>query len=495
MPSAASSFAEVLAAYEPVIGLEVHAQLLTRSKLFCSCANRFGAPPNTLVCPVCLGLPGALPVPSREAVTLALRAALALGCRVNQTSVFERKNYFYPDLPKGYQISQYERPLAEDGAVVVTGADGATRPIRVQRVHMEEDAGKLLHEGFAWSPEKSGVDLNRAGIPLIEIVSAPDLSDPQEAHEYLTALRAVLLYAGVSDGNMEEGSLRCDANVSLRPRGAIALGVKVEIKNLNSIAHVKKALEHEIARQAGVLSSGGTVIQETRLFDPATGATKTMRTKEEAMDYRYFPDPDLGTLAVDAAWVAEVKASMPEMPGVRAARFALQYALPASDAELLCSARPLADWFEAAVRAHPSNPKAVANWLLSDLLGRMSDADRQAGRVPVPPERLAALVALIDGGTISGKIAKEVLPDMIATGKAPADLVREKGLVQISDEGALQEAVSKVIADNPAQAAAWRGGKAATFGWFVGQVMKATGGKAAPMVVNRLLKEELEKGA
>jgi aspartyl-tRNA(Asn)/glutamyl-tRNA(Gln) amidotransferase subunit B len=343
--------------------------------------------------------------------------------------------------------------------------------------------------------DSSLVDLNRTGTPLIEIVTEPDLASPGEAFDYLVRVRRLVRWVDASDGNMEEGSLRCDANISLRPRGTAALGTKVEIKNLNSIAHVKKALEHEIARQAAVLSSGGTVIQETRLFDPATGATKTMRTKEEAMDYRYFPDPDLGTLAVDAAWVAEVKASMPEMPEARAARFASQYALPASDAELLCSARPLADWFEAAARAHPSNPKAVANWLLSDLLGRMSDADRQAGRVPVPPERLAALVALIDGGTISGKIAKEILPDMIATGKAPSDLVTEKGLVQISDEGALQEAVSKVIADNPAQAAAYRGGKAATFGWFVGQVMKATGGKAAPVVVNRLLKEELEKGA
>jgi aspartyl-tRNA(Asn)/glutamyl-tRNA(Gln) amidotransferase subunit B len=292
---------------------------------------------------------------------------------------------------------------------------------------------------------------------------------------------------------MEEGSLRCDANVSLRPRGTSALGVKVEVKNLNSIAHVRKALEHEIARQEAVLASGGTVVQETRLFDPASGATQTMRSKEEAMDYRYFPDPDLGTLVVDDAWVAEVKASLPEMPEARAGRFASAYALSVADAELLCSARPFADFYEAAVKAHPSNPKAVANWLLSDLLGRMSDADRQAGRVPVPPEHLAGLVALIDAGTISGKIAKEILPDVIRTGQAPAELVKERGLVQIVDEGALAAAVAAVLAENPAQVAAFRGGKAATFGWFVGQVMKATGGKAAPAVVNRLLKEALDR--
>ena len=483
-------------AFETVIGLEVHAQLKTKSKAFCACPVTFGAPPNTAVCPVCLGYPGSLPVANREMVTLAMRVALAAGCAIQPRSVFERKNYFYPDLPKGYQISQYELPLAAGGRIAVETDGGGRREVRLNRIHLEEDAGKSMHE-FSWEDVPTGsslVDLNRSGTPLIEIVTEPDLASPDEAYDYLVRVRRLVRWLDASDGNMEEGSLRCDANVSLRTRGA-ALGTKVEIKNLNSIAHVKKALEHEIARQATVLSSGGAVVQETRLFDPASGATKTMRTKEEAMDYRYFPDPDLGTLAVDAEWLAAVKASLPEMPEARAARLASQYALPASDTELLCSARPLADWFEAAARAHPANPKSIANWLLSDLLGRMSDADRQAGRVPVPPESLAALVALIDAGTVSGRIAKEILPDMIATGKAPADLVKEKGLVQISDEGALQGAVGKVIADNPAQVAAYRGGKAATFGWFVGQVMKATGGKAAPAVVNRLLREELEKGA
>jgi aspartyl-tRNA(Asn)/glutamyl-tRNA(Gln) amidotransferase subunit B len=482
--------------FEPVIGLEVHAQLKTKSKTFCACPVTFGAPPNTAVCPVCLGYPGTLPVPNREMVTLALRVALAAGCTIRSASVFERKNYFYPDLPKGYQISQYERPLATGGRIAVE-TDAGRRDVRLNRIHLEEDAGKSMHD-VPWDDvptSASLVDLNRAGTPLIEIVTEPDLASPDEAYDYLVRLRRLVRWVDASDGNMEEGSLRCDANVSVRPRGASTLGVKVEIKNLNSIAHVKKALEHEIARQTGVLSAGGTVVQETRLFEPGTGATKTMRTKEEAMDYRYFPDPDLGALEVDAGWIASVAASLPEMPEPRAARLAAQYALPVSDAELLCSARPFADWYEAAVSAHPSNPKAVANWLLSDLLGRMSDADRQAGRVPVSPENLAGLVALIDAGTISGKIAKEILPDVIETGRPPADLVKEKGLIQIADEGALGEVVAKVIAASPEQLAAYRGGKAAAFGWFVGQVMKATGGKASPAVVNRLLKERLGSGA
>ena len=482
--------------FEPVIGLEVHAQLKTKSKTFCACPVTFGAPPNTAVCPVCLGHPGTLPVPNREMVTLALRVALAAGSTIQPRSVFERKNYFYPDLPKGYQISQYERPLATGGRIAVE-TEAGRREIRLNRIHLEEDAGKSMHD-VPWDDvptSASLVDLNRAGTPLIEIVTEPDLASPDEAYDYLVRLRRLVRWVDASDGNMEEGSLRCDANVSLRPHGDSALGVKVEGKNLNSIAHVKKALEHEIARQASVLSAGGTVVQETRLFEPGTGATKTMRTKEEAMDYRYFPDPDLGTLEVDAGWVAEVAASLPEMPEPRAERLAAQYALPASDAAQICSARPFADWYEAAVAAHPSNPKAIANWLLSDLLGRMSDADRQAGRVPVSPRDLASLVALIDAGTISGKIAKEILPDVIETGKAPADLVKEKGLVQIADEGALGEAVAHVLAANPGQVASYRGGKAATFGWFVGQVMKATGGKASPAIVNRLLKEKLGPSA
>ncbi len=482
------------AVFEPVIGLEVHAQLKTASKAFCACPVTFGAPPNTAVCPVCLGYPGTLPVANREMVTLALRVALAAGCDVHESSVFERKNYFYPDLPKGYQISQYERPLATGGGIAIATGAGR-RTVRLTRIHLEEDAGKSMHE-FPWDDvpgRASLVDLNRAGTPLIEIVTEPDLFSPDEAYAYLTSLRRLVRWVGASDGNMEEGSLRCDANVSLRPRGASALGTKVEIKNLNSIAHVKKALEHEIARQAALLASGGTVVQETRLFEPAAGTTKTMRTKEEAMDYRYFPDPDLGTLEVDAGWVAEVRASLPEMPEARVARLAAQYALPAADAEILASARPLADFFEEAVKAHPSNPKGIANWLLSDLLGRMSEGDKQAGRVPLAPESLAGLVALIDAGTISGKIAKEILTKMIETGRAAPDLVSSMELFQISDEDELREVVRAVLAAGASQVAAYRGGKAATFGWFVGQVMKATGGKAAPAVVNRLLREELDR--
>jgi len=481
-------------AFEPVIGLEVHAQLRTRSKAFCPCPVTFGAPPNTAVCPVCLGYPGTLPVANREMVALAMRVALAVGSTIRGASVFERKNYFYPDLPKGYQISQYELPLATGGRVAV-GAAAGRREIRLNRIHLEEDAGKSMHE-VPWDDVPSSatlVDLNRAGTPLIEIVTEPDIASPDEAHEYLVGLRRLVRWVDASDGNMEEGSLRCDANVSLRPRGAAALGVKVEIKNLNSIAHVKKALEHEIQRQTAALSSGAGVVQETRLFDPASGATKTMRSKEEAMDYRYFPDPDLGTLVVDAAWIAAVRASMPELPEARVERLAAAYALPAADAALLCSSRPLADWFEAAAAAHPSNPKAVANWLLSDLLGRMSDADKQAGRAPVAPKSLAGLVALIDAGTISGKTAKEILTKMIETGRSAPDLVSSMDLFQISDEDELRGFVRDVLAASASQVAAYRGGKAATFGWFVGQVMKATGGKAAPAVVNRLLKEELER--
>jgi len=490
MPSAASSFAEVLAAYEPVIGLEVHAQLLTRSKLFCSCANRFGAPPNTLVCPVCLGLPGALPVPSREAVTLALRAALALGCRVNQTSVFERKNYFYPDLPKGYQISQYERPLAEDGAVVVTGADGATRPIRVQRVHMEEDAGKLLHEGFAWSPEKSGVDLNRAGIPLIEIVSAPDLRGPQEAHEYLTALRAVLLYAGVSDGNMEEGSLRCDANVSVRPRGRQQLGTRAEIKNLNSFRNVARAIEHEVARQVALVETGRAVVQETRLWNAERGETAPMRSKEEAHDYRYFPEPDLPPLAVDGEWVEEVRRSLPELPAPRRQRFVDSYGLPPYDAGVLTQDRAVADYFEA-VAAGSGDAKAASNWVMTEVLRKLKEDARPLAQCPVAPLALAGLVRLIGAGTISGKTAKDVFETMWRTGEDAGAIVAREGLTQLSDVTALEAVVAEVVAAAPQQAASYRSGKPAALGWFVGQVMKRTGGRANPQLVNVLLKKSL----
>jgi aspartyl-tRNA(Asn)/glutamyl-tRNA(Gln) amidotransferase subunit B len=480
--------------FETVIGLEVHCQLKTKSKAFCACPVVFGAPPNTAVCPVCLGYPGVLPAVNREMVTLAMRVALATGCTIEEKSVFARKNYFYPDLPKGYQISQYDRPLATRGAVALR-ANGSPKSVRLNRVHLEEDAGKSMHD-FPWEDVPTGVslvDLNRAGTPLVEIVSEPDLSSAEEAYEYLVLLRRLVRWVDASDGNMEEGSLRCDANVSVRKKGAAALGTKVEIKNLNSFAHVKKAIEHEVERQVLALEAGQTVVQETRLYEPVTGATKTMRSKEESMDYRYFPDPDLGVLVVDAAWKADVAAAMPELPRARAARLASAFGLPAADADLVCLSRPLADFYEAAVAAYPKNPKALANWLLSELLARTSDAHRQAGHMPVAPGTLAALVQRIDDGTISGKIAKELLGDLIATGRPVDDLVKEKGLVQISDEGEIRDAVAAVLADHPAQVATFRGGKTASFGWFVGQVMKATGGKANPEVVNRLLREALDR--
>jgi aspartyl-tRNA(Asn)/glutamyl-tRNA(Gln) amidotransferase subunit B len=482
-----------LSGFEPVIGLEVHCQLKTRSKAFCPCPVVFGAPPNTAVCPVCLGYPGVLPVVNREMVALAVRVALATGCTVHETSIFARKNYFYPDLPKGYQISQYDRPLATGGTLEVEAA-GGTKTIRLNRIHMEEDAGKSMHE-FPWDDVPTGaslVDLNRAGTPLIEIVSEPDLSSADEAHDYLTRLRRLVRWLDASDGNMEEGSLRCDANVSVRRRGESRLGTRVEIKNLNSFVHVKKAIAHEVERQARALLAGQAIVQETRLWDPNAGTTKLMRTKEEAMDYRYFPEPDLGTVEVDAAWRNEVAASLPELPGARAARLAESLGLPAFDADLLCLSRPLADYYEAAVAAHPKNPKGIANWLLSELLARMPDVDRQSGRVPMAAGHLAELVARIDDGTISGKMAKDLLPELVATGRAPSDLIAEKGLVQISDERSIREAVEKVLASNPGQVETYRSGKAATYGWFVGQVMKATSGKANPAVVNRLLREALD---
>ena len=487
----APGFSEVVAGYEPVVGLEVHAQLLTQSKLFCGCANRFGAPPNTLVCPVCLGLPGALPVLNRQAVTLALRAALALGCRVNATSVFERKNYFYPDLPKGYQISQYAAPLAVQGSLEIA-APGGERRVRIARLHMEEDAGKLLHEGFAWSDEKSGVDLNRAGVPLVEIVSEPELKGPEEAHAYLTALRAVLLYASVSDGNMEEGSLRCDANVSVRPKGVTALGTRAEIKNLNSFRHVAHAIEHEVLRQVALLESGHDVVQETRLWNAERGETAPMRSKEDAHDYRYFPEPDLLPLVVGAEWTSEVRASLPELPAERRRRFVAEYALPEYDAGVLTQERELADYFEAAAR-ESGQPKLASNWIMTELLRKLKQDARPLAQAPLGAKALAGLVKLVAAGSISGKTAKDVFERMWATGEPAAVIVERHGLAQLDDEGALQAAVAEVVAASPEQVASYRGGKAAALGWFVGQVMSRTGGRANPQRVNALLRKALDE--
>jgi len=485
----ATAPATTAAAFEAVIGLEVHCQLKTASKLFCACANRFGDAPNSNVCPVCLGLPGALPVLSRNSVALALRAAIATGCTVQETSIFARKNYFYPDLAKGYQISQFERPLATDGRVAIETGAGSKR-VTIQRIHMEEDAGKLLHEGFAWSNEKSGVDFNRAGVPLIEIVSAPELESADEAHAYLTALRATLVYAGVSDCNMEEGSLRCDANVSVRPVGQATLGTRVEIKNLNSFRHVAHAIDHEIARQTATIRAGGAVVQETRLWNADHGETASMRGKEEAHDYRYFPEPDLPPLLVDAAWVEEVRVSLPELPEARRRRFVEFLGLPPYDANVLTQERALADYFET-VATKSGDAKAASNWVMTEVLRRQKG---EAGdtAIPVPPESLAELIGLIAAGTVSVTIAKDVFARMWTSGDSAAAIVAREGLAQVSDESALQAVIDAVIAKSPEQVATYRGGKTSTLGWFVGQVMKATGGKGNPPVINRLIKSALD---
>jgi len=477
--------------FEPVIGLEVHAQLRTATKIFCGCSTRFGAPPNANVCPVCLGYPGALPVLNRAAVAMAIKAALATGCTVNARSIFERKNYFYPDLPKGYQISQYESPLASSGRVPIEAeGNGGAREIRLTRIHMEEDAGKLVHDGMADSATRSHVDFNRSGVPLIEIVSEPDIGSPAEAHAYLTRLRSILLYLEVCDGNMEEGSLRCDANVSVRPKGSLKLGTRVEIKNLNSFRNVARALDHEIARQSMLLDEGKAVVQETRLFDADAGVTSPMRSKEEAMDYRYFPDPDIPPLLIDAAWIERVREQIPELPGPRRARFVAEHGLGPREAAFLTLEKPLADYFETTARTS-GNSKAAASWVANELMGRLNAAGRTIATSPVSPAALASLIRLIDDRTISGKIAKTVFDEMMTTGEEPGAIVSRKGLTQITDEASIAAVVDKVIAANTAQAEQYRGGRTAALGWFVGQVMKESGGKANPALVNRLLKEKL----
>lgn len=472
--------------YEAVIGLEVHAQMLTESKIFCGCSTRFGSEPNTQTCQVCIGMPGVLPVLNRKALEFAVRSGLAMNCSISSYSRFARKNYFYPDLPKGYQISQYELPICEHGHVDIF-VEGERRRIGITRIHMEEDAGKNIHEGGG---NYSFVDLNRAGVPLMEIVSEPDIRTPVEASEYMRKLRTILRYLGVCDGNMEQGSLRCDANVSVRPAGSGELGVKVEMKNINSFRFVEKALEYEIKRQIRTLEEGGKIIQETRLWDPSTGTTQSMRTKEEAHDYRYFPEPDLVPIMVDQKWIDEIRASLPELPDAKRERFISEYGLPEYDAELLTSEKATADWFEDAVKAG-ANPKSVANWMMGELMRLLNEENKTIEECPLEPEQLAEMLKLIDNGTISGKIAKTVFEEMYRTGKSADEVVREKGLTQISDESALEKAVDEVIAKHPAEVERFRGGDEKLIGFFVGQVMKATRGKANPQMVNEILKKKL----
>ena len=487
MTGASSSRA---AAYEPVIGLEIHAQLLTETKIFCGCSTRFGTPPNTNICPVCIGLPGALPVLNRRAVEFAIRAAHALNCTVQTVSIFARKNYFYPDLPKGYQISQYEQPIATDGFIEYD-AGGGSRRVGIVRAHLEEDAGKSLHEGFADSDRRTYLDFNRSGVPLLEIVTAPDLRSAADAGEFFSRLRAILVAVGINDGNMEEGSLRCDANVSVRPAGSETFGTKAEVKNLNSFRHVQKALEYEIERQTAVLEEGGRVVQETRLWDANAGRTVSMRSKEEAHDYRYFPEPDLPPLEVDRAWIEEIRAALPELPDARRRRLVSQYSIPDYDAALLTQSRALADYFEATAAA-AGNAKAASNWIMGELTRKMNELGVGVEDSAIRPESLAGLIRLVDSGTITGPIAKDVFEKMYASGRSAETIVAEEGLAAMNDDAALEAAVREALAAHETAVAQYRAGKQQTFGFLVGQVMKATRGKANPATVNALLKKILD---
>ena len=478
-------------AYDVVIGLEVHAQLLTRTKMFCGCSTVFGAPPNTQTCPVCQGMPGTLPVINRRAVEFGIKTALAINCTVNADNRFARKHYYYPDMPKNYQISQYEEPLAEHGHLDIE-VGGAARRIGIQRLHLEEDVGKLIHEGSLETAQSSQVDFNRAGVPLMEIVSKPDIRTSEEAGAYLRGLRAIVVYLGVCDGNMEEGSMRCDANISLRLHGG-ELGTKVEVKNMNSFRNVQHALEYEIKRQTRALDAGERIVQETRLWDPDKAQTVSMRSKEFAHDYRYFPEPDLPPLNVEARWIEAVRATLPELPAARRARFMRAHALNAYDADLLTGSRGLADYFEAAV-AQCGKPKAAANWILNELLRELpGDDERAVAACPIPPGNLASLITLIEDGTISGKIAKEVFEKMYRSGEDARSIVSREGLTQVADTGALGAVVDTVLAEHAKVVEDYKAGKKAALGFLVGQVMKATAGKASPGVVNSLLAEKLSK--
>ena len=480
---------EVLAKYEPVIGLEVHVQLLTNTKIFCACSTRFGDAPNTNVCPVCLGLPGTLPVLNKRVVEMAVRASLALNCTVHEHSRFARKNYFYPDLPKGYQISQYELPLATGGWLEIDHA-GARKRIGITRLHVEEDAAKNLHEGFAQSAQKAYIDYNRCGTPLCEIVSEPDMRAPEEAYAYLTTLRQVLLYTGVSDCNMEEGSLRCDANVSVRPRGAKEFGTKVEVKNLNSFRFLQKALEHEIERHIAVVESGGRIVQETRLWNQAEGHTVGMRSKEKAHDYRYFPEPDLLPVHVSGAWREEIRRTLPELPEAKRSRFVSVYGITPYDAEVLTVNQTLAEYFEAVVEAG-APAKNAANWIQTELLRRLNDSGKEIGASPVPPTALAELLKLVESNQITGAVGKKVFAIMFESGRSAAEIIAAEGLGAQVGADAIEQAARDVIAKNPDNVAKFKSGNEGVFKFFVGQVMKATRGEANPQAVNDILRRLL----
>ena len=477
--------------YETVIGLEVHAQIKTKTKIFCSCSTEFGRPPNENTCPICLGMPGVLPVLNEKALRLAMQACLATHCVIQPMNRFARKNYFYPDLPKGYQISQYELPLGTHGHIAIQSA-GKRKVIGLTRIHMEEDAGKLIHGENLGNPNKSYVDFNRTGVPLMEIVSEPDLRSPDEAREYLSELKAILEYTEVSDCNMEEGSFRCDANISLRPVGQKELGTRTELKNMNSFKFIHKALQYEIERQTKILEQGDKVAQESRLFDPGKGITYPMRSKEEAHDYRYFPEPDLVPVVIDDHWIEETRKRIPELREQKRERFVRQYKIPEYDAAALTASRSLANYFEECV-SHHNEPKLASNWIMGELLRELKNDKREINDCPVTPRAFADLLKLIDQGTLSGKIAKTVFEEMYKTGKPGETIVKEKGLAQISDESAIIKHVEEVIEANPKQCEQYRSGKDKVIGFFVGQVMKATKGQANPAMVNKLLKEKLKK--
>jgi aspartyl-tRNA(Asn)/glutamyl-tRNA(Gln) amidotransferase subunit B len=475
----------VSAQYEAVIGLEIHAQLLTATKIFCGCSTAFGAPPNAHACPVCVGLPGALPVLNRKAVDMAVTAAFALGCQVHERSVFARKNYFYPDLPKGYQISQYEQPLATGGGIDVRGTF-----VRLTRIHMEEDAGKSLHEGFPDSDRKTYLDYNRSGVPLIEIVSEPDMRSAEEAAVCFETLRQILVWLGVNDGNMDEGSLRCDANVSVRRAGDSRLGTKTEIKNVNSFRYLEKAIDYEIGRHIDVIDHGGRIVQETRLFDAAQGKTYSMRSKEEAHDYRYFPDPDLPALVVDAARRGRIERALPELPAARRRRFIEQYALPEYDATLLTQTRQLADYFEATA-THSGNPKAASNWVMGEVLRTMKERAIDIVAVPITPAALAGLITIVEQGTISSTVAKEVFVKMYGSGRPAAEIVAAEGLAQISDLSSLDPLVRRIVDAHADIVAEIKAGKDRKFQFLVGLVMKETKGKGDPKIITGLIKRAI----